>query len=350
MPEVSLAFPHWNERHRDRLVEARPVEHAAGTATVSVREFGFPIVGLVVSEPRKAWRTSQICQVLRGVRFPDATDTRPPHTQHRSCDMTTPDNPLTPQETILISLLAATDAIWLPSRECHGDQLNPAVTNAWELRKQFRESGVSWSSGERTEAGRKQAQRDLEELAHTGLVKLSKPNDSRTLFVKLTDAAYDRLRRQSGLPGFEIGFLMLRLIALYSIRPATVCQHVYVPETKLNKGRGWGDGFQNELFAVHQRSLPALVAGWLDSRSDCQRHVYFSITSAGWSLLDDVPRPDFATEAIKRDSRFELAYYHSLHIERARLFTRTPDCDGELGWLALPVAHHGISVSSRSPA
>ena len=257
--------------------------------------------------------------------------------------MQPPNNELTAQDSILISLLAATDAVWLPSRESHSGELNVAVTNAYETRKAYRESGVSWSSGGRSEAERKEMQRALEDLSRDGLVTIARPNLSKTLFVKLTDTSYNRLRRQCGLPCRAIGFLMLRLVALYSTRPAKVYQHLFVPETKLNKGRGWGDGFQNELFDVSQRALPALSAGWLDSRSDCQRHVYYWVTTAGWQFLDDGSKPT-DTESIKRDSRFELAYYQSLRLERARLFTRTPTDDCELGWLPLPVAHHDMPV------
>ena len=260
------------------------------------------------------------------------------------------DDDLTTHEFILVSLLAATDAAWLPSRESHDcGQLNVAVTNSYELRKQFRESGIAWASGESTEAGRKEKQRALEDLARAGLIVVAKPNLSKTLFAKLTDASYDRVRRQCDLPGFSLGFLMVRLAAAYSVRPAMLMQHIYIRETKFNNDRGWGDGNQNELFDVSQRALPALVAGWLNTNCDAERHVYYSVTDAGWKLLDDdwMPVPG---EAIQRDTRFELPYYQQLGIERARLFTRTPDDDGELGFLRLPVSHHDIAVSSRSPA
>lgn len=256
---------------------------------------------------------------------------------------------LPPQELILVSLLAATDATWLPCREAHrGGQINPVVTNTYELRKQYRESGVSWSSGGTSDAERKEAQRALEDLTREGSVTVARPHGTKTLFAKLTDAAYDRTRQQCGLLGFDAGFLMLRIVALRSVRPATVYQHVFIPETKLNRDRGWGDGNQNELFRVSQLALPALVAGWLTTKCDCENHVYYQVTAAGWRLLDDGSKPA-DLPAIKTDSRFELAYYRDLHRERARLKTRTPIDDCELGWIALPVAHHNLRVD-WSPA
>lgn len=264
--------------------------------------------------------------------------------------MDNPDDDLTTHDSILVSLLAATDAIWLPSREWHENYvLNPAVTNSYELRKQFRESGIAWASGESTEAGRKEKQRALEELARGGLITIAKPNLSKTLFVRLAAGAYDRTRRQCGLSGFEVGFLMLKLVAHFSVRPATVMQHIYVPETTLNNGRGWGDENQNELFGVSQRALPAFVAAWLNTNCDAERHIYYTVTPAGWKLLDDGWKPGRPVEEIHRDTRFELTYYEKFGIERAKLFTRKPDDDGELGWLRLPVAHDDIPVA-RNPA
>ena len=48
------------------------------------------------------------------------------------------------RDSILISLLAATDAAWLPSRESHGVKINSRVTSVYEARKRFREAGVPW--------------------------------------------------------------------------------------------------------------------------------------------------------------------------------------------------------------
>ncbi len=234
-------------------------------------------------------------------------------------------------------------------REWHGDQVNVICTNSYELRKAYRESGIPWASGERTEAGRKQAQRDLEELARGGLIVLAKPNLSKTLFVKLSDSAYSRLRRQCDLPSFEMGFLMLKLTEKFSVRPPTVEENVFIPETKFNADRGWGDGFQDELFRVSQNALPAVFQGWLVSVRDTQRHIFYAITEKGWKLLDDGWKPG-PGEEIKRDLDMSLAYYTSLRIESSKLKTRTPDCDGELGWpFPLSAAHHGLSCA-RSPA
>lgn len=246
------------------------------------------------------------------------------------------------RDSILISLLAATDAAWLPSRESHGVKINSRVTSVYEARKRFREAGVPWASGGTSDAERKEIQRALEDLKESGDVIATKPNGSKTLFAKLSDDAYDRTRRECNLLGFDVGFLMLKAVALCSVRPATVMQHVWIPETKFNNGRGWGDGNQNELFiAVSQRALPALAAGWLDTQCDSQRHVYYFVTELGWQLIDADWRPS-AVAAIHSNLDTELAYWNQLTAERSKLATRTPEDDGELGWLPLPVCHHNI--------
>lgn len=257
--------------------------------------------------------------------------------------MKTPDAELSTAETIMVSLLAATDSVWLPSRESHGGQINPVVTNVFELRSQFRESGVPWASRGTNNAEQKTMQRALEDLTRDGSVTVARPLGTKTLAVRMTDAAYDRARRQCGEPGFSTAYLMLRLVAHFSVRPAQVMQDIWIPETKFNGGRGWGDANQNQLFFVSQRALPALVAGWLETNCDNERHVYFRVTKTGWQLIDAGSKPA-DVPAVKRDSRFALAYYERLRVEQARLFARTPDDAGELGFLRLPVSHHDVPV------
>lgn len=252
---------------------------------------------------------------------------------------------LTPQDSILVSLVAATDGIWLPSRECHdgGSAANAAVTNCYELRKQFGEFGLSWASGETTDAGRKQKQRAVEDMSHKGLVTCAKPGLTKTIFVKLTDGAYDHIRQRCGLPSIEIGFQTLKLVAAHSKRPAKFMQDIWIPEPELNGGRGWGDGNHAELYDVAQRALPALVAGWLKTNCDSSRRVYYNVTATGWRLLDDGWKPDpIAVSPLNED--IELAYYERLATERAKLTTRTPDQRGELGWLAINTSHHNVPI------
>ena len=258
--------------------------------------------------------------------------------------MTTPTG-LTPTDSILVSLVAATDAIWLPSRECHGggNGVNAAVTNCHELRKQFGEFGLSLASGETTDAGRKQKQRAVDDMSSKSLLTIAKPGLTKTIFVKLTEGAYGHIRQQCGLPGSGVGFRTLELVAEHSKRPATVMQDIWIPETKLNGGRGWGDGHQNELFDVAQRALPALVAGWLTTNCDSSRRVYYNVTATGWRLLDDGWKPD-PIDIAPLNEEIEIAYYECLPIERAKLTTRAPNRGGELGCSPIPNSHHNVRI------
>lgn len=261
--------------------------------------------------------------------------------------MKTPDNDLTAQELILVSLLAATDAIWTPCRESHdGGRIAVAVVNSWEARTAYRAGGLPWASGGRSDAERKELQRSLADLEAAGDVVVSRPNGVKSLFARLSDSAYDRLRRQCGLAGLEIGSLMLKLVAQFSYRPATLMQHQWIREPKLNGGRGWGDGNHGELYEVAQRAMPSLMAGWLKTNCDCECRIYYAVTDAGWKLLDDGWKP-VAGEDVKRDSRFELAYWEQLGVERKRLLTKKPQCAIELGTLPLPVSHHDLPLNDR---
>ena len=152
-------------------------------------------------------------------------------------------------DEILISLLAATDAAWLPCRESHGIKLNPAVTNAYEARKRFHEAGVPWSSGGTSDAERKEIQRALDDLKESGDVIAAKPNGTKTLFARLADDVYNRTRRKCGLTSAVTAFAMLKLDSVHSVRPSTFYQHVWIPETTFSGERGWGGYLAKRLSA-----------------------------------------------------------------------------------------------------
>ncbi len=48
-----------------------------------------------------------------------------------------------------------------------------------------------------------------------------------------------------------------------------------VREISLNRGRGWGDGFHDELGDVQIRALPGLVRGWIETNCDAAGRVYY---------------------------------------------------------------------------
>ena len=105
--------------------------------------------------------------------------------------------------SILVQVLADTDAVWIPSRTWN----RPRPTNVYFARRAFAKGGVPWESGGATEADRKAMQRALEALAKSGAVKVRRPHRVKTLAVKLADTAEAEARKLVGLPGMYSGWL-----------------------------------------------------------------------------------------------------------------------------------------------
>lgn len=185
---------------------------------------------------------------------------------------------MTDDDRILTRLAAAIDAIFLPVRRWDG--AFPA--NVQAARRAYPGSGIRWESGEAGAAERKAAERDLAALVARGLIRVRRPH-GRSVGVALTDRGDQVVRAIVGLPGVEAS---LAFVAAVMARAPDVplSEHVislygrgWVCETDMNEGRGYGDGRQNELVAIEDRGLPALVRGWLESNSDGAGRVWYRV-------------------------------------------------------------------------
>ena len=102
-------------------------------------------------------------------------------------------------EQMLIKILGAVDAAHVPLRKWEPLRY---VQNVFVTRRQYRDRGLEWASGERDVAGRKRAQRALQALVDEGLIETERRNE-RTTSVKLTDAGASVARALVFLPGLE---------------------------------------------------------------------------------------------------------------------------------------------------
>lgn len=247
------------------------------------------------------------------------------------------------ENSVLVGILAATDAIWLPLR----DWTAPRPANTYAARRSFAAGGVPWASAETTEAGRKRSQRCLEELVAAGLVVGRKPKRAKTLSVRLSDAADHAARRLCGLADEEGGVATLREVGGRSERRAELLTDVWVPETALNDGRGWGDHHQEELATVEQMALPALVRGWLDSRADSEGRVYYAVTARGWKLIDANREAQEPHSEDGSPAALDL-YQDRIAAALARLGTAEPP-RGDIGEIPLPVSMGNTPMGVWSP-
>jgi hypothetical protein len=242
---------------------------------------------------------------------------------------------------ILTQILADTDAVWLPNRRWS----RPRPTNVHFARLAFGKGGVPWESGEPTEAGRKAAQRELEELAKARLVRASRLRRVKTLAVRLSEPADADMRERIGLAGLYSAWLSMHEIARHSRRPPELFTDVYIAERKLI-GDKPPETYRREAVIVEDMLLPALVRGYVDSNADTQGRVSYMLTPAGWEWLDrgEAPPEDLRDDApLGRDAA--TWYAERLQTSLDRLGTADAAEPREIGLLPLPVAVQGLTVS-----
>jgi len=241
---------------------------------------------------------------------------------------------------ILVEILAATDAIWMPLRDWSGSR----PTNVYYARSQFARHGVTWRAGNRTETELKARSRTLQDLKDTGKVLAWQPK-LKSLRVKLTANTEAEARRWCKLPPLAAAVATTREIAKHSDRKPTLLNRFYVAETVLNDGKGWGDATKEErrgLVLTEEMLAPALHRRWVVSLSDIQGHVYFALTSTGWDALEH----DYAESKRGRDQK-ECAdlYYRQLAYVLTTWGAPVTDANrGELGAIPLPVSMFGVEV------
>ncbi len=249
--------------------------------------------------------------------------------------------------SILVQILADTDALFIPNRSWSRRR----VTNIYFGQKNYGRSGVVWSSGAATEADRKAAQRELEALAKERLVRVFRPNRVKTLGVRLTDAGEALARRLCGLPAIECGWWTCHELVRHSKTPseAKTLDDVWISEVQL-AGVDWpreGEdttAFRREMVLVEDMALPAFLRGWITSNSDRHGRVYYALTLAGWEVLDNAPPDDTPDTPVDIEAR--EAYLARVQYASDRLDTADPEDPKEIGGLPLPVALKGVRLAS----
>ncbi len=244
--------------------------------------------------------------------------------------------------SILVQILADTDAVWIPSRTWN----RPRPTNVYFARRAFAKGGVPWESGGVTEADRKATQRALEALTKSGVVKVRRPHRVKVLSVKLSDAGEAEARRLVGLPGMYSAWLSAGEVARHSKRPgeAALMTDLWVSERKLI-GERPPDEYRREAVLVEEMMLPALVRNYVGSCSDKEGRVYYALTPPGWAWLDsgDVPPADDLDGEPDREAR--AFYYERVQAALDRLDTSDPPDPKEIGGIPLPVAIEGLKLA-----
>lgn len=171
-----------------------------------------------------------------------------------------------PEAELLATLLGGLHALHVPVR----DPDHPAWPATWTARREYARRGLPWRAG-----GSKAAERLLARLARQGLVRRHRAAQ-KTVAVTLLHPGIDAASRLIGIdPIGEPAVFVRELLRLGGGRVK------WIGETKLNNGRGWGDGRESELRIVEDSALPALCIGWAVSNADVHGHVCYRPTPDG---------------------------------------------------------------------
>jgi hypothetical protein len=237
---------------------------------------------------------------------------------------------------IEVRILAAQDAVWVPLRDWGGSR--PA--NVYRARREFDAHGIHWRSTAMTEQQSRDRSRELDGLRKRGRITCFQPR-AKTLRARLSDRAEAETRALCGLPPLAAAVGLMGELARHSRRKARTLDRLWVPEVKLNRGRGWGDDHHRELVAVEDTLLPALARGWVVSLATVQRHVYYALAPTGWAALEQNHPPPPPGEA---DLKAWPVYAEQLNRVLAGWAHVAPDTDRDLGAIPLPVSMHGVEI------
>lgn len=245
------------------------------------------------------------------------------------------------QTRIIVSILAATDAVFAPLRDFRGR----ASANIAAAREAFSKAGVPWGSGGKSPVAQRNANRALERLVTRGLAVVAKGR-VKTTEGRLSDAGETLARAAAGLPGLIAGWESLKRVAELSDPPAKakLLTDVYVAEPRL-AGIAWGAvGAEREFRLVEDLALPALVRGWLGSRADSYRHVYYTVLPAGYAALAAGVAPPAEPET-EPDLDARALYLDHFQRTRTQLLTAADGAARDIGPIPLPAAIEAVEFT-----
>lgn len=252
---------------------------------------------------------------------------------------------MTNHDAILIRVLAMSDAVRLPIRDWSGN----AGANRASAIERLDTQGVPFRANATDDAARKAGERELVALATEGLIRSQRLAKAKFPFVRLTPAGEARARALAGLPGRDIGVMILGAVAAKTKRKPKTMNQRWCDEIKLNFGRGW-DGDETAaadlraLAEIELDAMPAVSHGWLEVGSTSQGHVRYRVTQAGWRELDKPTAPPNYGKMSAEDPDAVALYRSTQDAALSELSQARIEVAGEIGPPPLVVADDGIDI------
>jgi hypothetical protein len=236
-------------------------------------------------------------------------------------------------ERLLVTLLARERALFRPFREPDW----PKRSARWEAQEAFRRHGLRWSAGG-TGAERKAAERQLAEIVAAGLIKAHGTRGRKT-HLTLTDRGRQVAAALCGAPdGEDARQAVLRLL---DFAPAGRLVSELLPAGLDD----YADDYQTPLFAFQQNILHAILAGWIETNSDCYGRAAYLVTAAGKAAAAapaDTRRPD-----LRADPALIELYDNEYAAECARLLALAPTDRNQIA--PIPLSAGGIAQECVGP-
>ena len=236
---------------------------------------------------------------------------------------------------LLVQILAEIDAVFTPQRTW----TRPLPTVLYERRRDYPTLGVRWMSGKATEAGRKQIQRDLEELVDGGFAVSCRPKNVKTLGVRLTDFGEAYARALCGMDCLGFALEAVATVNRLADHPdaagaGCVCEDLI---TEISHHEvGLNPDLWSQYLAMETIALPALVRGWMRSNSDIKGRVWYWLTDTGKSILENPPTWNF--ELPDEVPGMYKAWDDALVAAQKVLAAAKPQQPRELGYIPIPVS------------
>ncbi len=178
----------------------------------------------------------------------------------------------TPEDEMLLQVVARTDAIFLPYRRSE----NASRGALWKARKAFPDRGCRWRAGGGSGAERTRASGRLRALVGSGKLK-AYGGKTQISHVRITQGEYDRQRARCGLATLAEVLPALDVFLAAEIEQGGPwLSECALAETEYTHPRA------SHIFgAVQDDMLPLMVAGLVATNSDTAGRAYYSLTPAG---------------------------------------------------------------------
>jgi len=167
-----------------------------------------------------------------------------------------------------------------------------------ERRRQYLKGGIPWRATDKTEAGRKRSQRDLEDLSEAGVVAVTRGKRLREPLVKLSNEAEQRVRAMCMLPSFGCSNEALKRLWDLSQKSLTLINEQLLGEFTYESHIAGDEDARFKLVWTEDEMLPLMARGLVEGLVTNHGHAFYSCTHFCPECEGLVPAPENPLEPL----------------------------------------------------